>query len=121
MQNISKAFPGIQTLDTVNFDLKAGEVHVLLGENGAGKSTLIKILSGTYQKDKGNIYLNDKSVKIENPHRARSLGIATTYQERPVFEGQCAIRMAVKILNGESVAKTWTAIMPGYTNKRGKI
>ena len=81
MENISKAFPGVQALDTVNFDLEAGEVHVLLGENGAGKSTLIKILSGAYQKDKGTIYLNGEPVEIHNPRRARELGVATTYQE----------------------------------------
>lgn len=81
MEGISKAFPGVQALDEVNVDLRAGEVNVLLGENGAGKSTLIKILSGAYQKDKGNIYLDGKPTEIDNPRRARELGIATTYQE----------------------------------------
>ena len=81
MEGISKSFPGVQALDNVNFELRAGEVNVLLGENGAGKSTLIKILSGAYQKDEGDIYLNGQSIDIANPHRARELGIATTYQE----------------------------------------
>ena len=78
---VDKSFPGVHALDKVDFDLKPGEVHVLLGENGAGKSTLMKIFSGTLTKDKGRVLIQDKEVDIENPHRARNLGIGMVYQE----------------------------------------
>jgi len=78
---IDKKFPGVHALEDVDFDLKAGEVHVLLGENGAGKSTLMKIFSGTLPKDGGKIFLQSKEVEIENPHHARELGIGMVYQE----------------------------------------
>ena len=81
MIGISKSFPGTQALKSVNFDLKPGEVHVLVGENGAGKSTLIKVLSGVYQPDAGEIYSNGKKLTVKNPHSARLLGVCTVYQE----------------------------------------
>jgi ribose transport system ATP-binding protein len=81
MRGIRKAFPGVVALDRVDFDLRAGEVHVLLGENGAGKSTLMKILSGAYTKDAGDILLDGAPVAIASPRDAQSLGIATIYQE----------------------------------------
>jgi ribose transport system ATP-binding protein len=81
MRGIRKVFPGVVALDRVDFDLRAGEVHVLLGENGAGKSTLMKILSGAYTKDAGEILLDGRPVAIGSPRDAQSLGIATIYQE----------------------------------------
>ena len=81
MRGITKRFPGVLALDNVRFDLKPGEVHVLLGENGAGKSTLIKILSGVYQKDEGEILIDGQPVEIQNTHHAQQLGISTIYQE----------------------------------------
>lgn len=80
-EGIDKSFPGVHALDHVDFNLKPGEVHVLLGENGAGKSTLMKIFSGTLIKDSGRIILQDREVEIENPHHARDLGIGMVYQE----------------------------------------
>ena len=80
-EGICKQFPGVQALDDVPFDLKAGEVHVLLGENGAGKSTLMKILAGAYQPDAGKIFLNDQEVTFHNPRQAQDAGIAIIYQE----------------------------------------
>jgi ribose transport system ATP-binding protein len=81
MRRISKTFPGVVALDDVDFELRRGEVHILLGENGAGKSTLMKILSGAYQKSAGQIILNGLDVEIKNPKHAQTLGISTIYQE----------------------------------------
>ncbi len=81
MKGIHKRFPGVKALDNVEFELKAGEVHVLIGENGAGKSTLIKILSGVHQKDSGTIRVSGQEVEIKSAYQARCLGIGTIYQE----------------------------------------
>jgi len=81
MKNITKRFPGVLALDKINFNLKPGEVHVLLGENGAGKSTLIKILSGAYIKDEGEIIFDSKVTEIKNPKHAMELGVGVIYQE----------------------------------------
>jgi galactofuranose transport system ATP-binding protein len=83
IQKISKSFPGVQALDNVDFTLRKGEIHALMGENGAGKSTLIKVLTGIYQKDAGQIYINgiDKAVTIKSPQEAQNMGISTVYQE----------------------------------------
>jgi ribose transport system ATP-binding protein len=81
MRHIGKRFPGVVALDDVDFELRRGEVHVLLGENGAGKSTLMKILSGAYPKNAGNIILDATEVEIKNPKHAQTLGISTIYQE----------------------------------------
>src|SRR5437870_6508854 len=81
MRHIRKTFPGVVALDDVDFELRPGEVHILLGENGAGKSTLMKILSGAYQKSAGQILLNQQAVEIKNPKHARDLGFGIIYQE----------------------------------------
>jgi ribose transport system ATP-binding protein len=81
MKGIVKNFPGVLALDSVDFELRAGEVHALLGENGAGKSTLIKILSGALPRDEGEIFLEEHAVEIRNPSHANSIGIRTIYQE----------------------------------------
>src|SRR6266581_1885377 len=78
---ISKRFPGVQALDRVDFDVRRGEIHILLGENGAGKSTLMKVLSGATAKDAGEIRLDGRPVEIEGPRHAQGLGIRTIYQE----------------------------------------
>jgi ribose transport system ATP-binding protein len=80
-EGVDKRFPGVHALVNVDFDLRPGEVHVLLGENGAGKSTLMKVFSGTILKDSGRILIGGEEVEIENPHHARSLGIGMVYQE----------------------------------------
>jgi len=90
MEGISKAFPGVQALADVDFELAAGEVLGLVGENGAGKSTLMKILSGAYRKDAGRIFLYDREVDIESPHHAQQLGIAIIYQEFNLTPNQSA-------------------------------
>lgn len=81
MVGISKAFPGVQALRSVDFDLRPGEVHVLAGENGAGKSTLGKVISGVFHPEAGEIYFGGEKVRIKNPASARSMGIGTVYQE----------------------------------------
>ncbi len=80
MKDISIAFGGIKAVDSVSVDLYPGEVVGLLGHNGAGKSTLIKVLSGAYQKDEGEIFIDGKKVEIENPRDARANNIETIYQ-----------------------------------------
>ncbi|MGV2917383.1 sugar ABC transporter ATP-binding protein [Streptomyces alfalfae] len=81
VEGIRKTFPGVVALDSVHFDLRRGEVHVLLGENGAGKSTLIKMLSGAYRPDSGRILAAGREVRINGAQDAERLGIATIYQE----------------------------------------
>jgi len=78
---VSKEFPGVKALNNVSFDLNEGEVHAIVGENGAGKSTLMKILSGIYKKDSGDIIYRGKSVSIPNPFEAQKLGISIIHQE----------------------------------------
>lgn len=78
---IGKSFPGVRALNNVHLDVRRGEVHALLGENGAGKSTLMKILSGAYSLDEGEIYWEGKKIHIRNPKEAQDLGIGIIYQE----------------------------------------
>jgi ribose transport system ATP-binding protein len=81
VRGLRKRFPGVIALDGVDFDLRAGEVHVILGENGAGKSTLIKMLSGAYHPDEGTITVDGERTVIRDAEDAQRLGIATIYQE----------------------------------------
>nr|WP_275983198.1 sugar ABC transporter ATP-binding protein [Propionivibrio soli] len=81
LSGISKSFPGVKALDDVHFNLKAGEVHALLGENGAGKSTLMKIISGIYNRDSGSYRLNGLEIGELTPKKAQELGIAIIHQE----------------------------------------
>jgi len=81
MKNITKTFPGVKALDKVNFSLKKGEVHALLGENGAGKSTLMKVLNGIHQRDEGEIILRGKSVEFNDTKEAQNAGLAIIHQE----------------------------------------
>ena len=80
-QGISKHFPGVKALHNVDFSLRKGEIVALLGENGAGKSTLVKTLTGVYQRDAGDIFLNGQSISPQNTAHAQQLGIGTVYQE----------------------------------------
>ncbi len=83
MRGICKYFPGVRALQNVDFVLREGEIHALMGENGAGKSTLIKCLTGVYAKDEGDIYMagQEKAVTIRSPQDAQNAGISTVYQE----------------------------------------
>ena len=81
IKGLAKGFPGVQALDQVDFTLRAGEIHGLLGENGAGKSTLIKVLTGVFQRDSGVMRLDGRDIAPRDPADALSLGIGTVYQE----------------------------------------
>ncbi|MCQ0988226.1 sugar ABC transporter ATP-binding protein [Jiella marina] len=81
IRSLSKSFPGARALDQVDLDLRAGEVHALLGENGAGKSTLIKCLTGAYRRDSGEIRLDGAAISPGSTSEAQELGIGTVYQE----------------------------------------
>lgn len=81
LRHISKSFPGVHALDDVSLDIERGKIHALCGENGAGKSTLMKILSGVYPKDAGEVLVDGRPVVISSPVDSRNLGIAVIYQE----------------------------------------
>lgn len=81
VSNIEKSFPGVKALDKINFTVRKGSVHVLCGENGAGKSTLMKIINGIYKADAGEILIDGQVVEIQDPIKARSLGISMIFQE----------------------------------------
>ncbi|MCR4641953.1 MAG: sugar ABC transporter ATP-binding protein [Lachnospiraceae bacterium] len=81
LRGIDKYFPGVRALHNVDFTLRKGEIHALMGENGAGKSTLIKILTGVYQMDDGSITIDGEAVSIHSPQDAQNKGISTVYQE----------------------------------------
>ncbi|UCE06428.1 MAG: sugar ABC transporter ATP-binding protein, partial [bacterium] len=107
LNHISKTFPGVVALDDVHFDLRKGEVHVLLGENGAGKSTLVKILSGAYQKSSGSILLNQQEIHIKNPKHAQQLGISIIYQELNLVSH---LSVGENIFLGREPANRWGVV-----------
>ena len=81
MRAITKRFPGVLALSNVNFDVRRGEVHALVGENGAGKSTLMKIVAGVYTRDEGEMFFKGQPAAFTNPRQAQNAGITTIYQE----------------------------------------
>ena len=87
VRGIVKRFPGVRALDGVDLDVRAGEVHCLLGQNGAGKSTLIKVLAGAHQPDAGEVTWRGEPVRLASPQAATALGIATIYQELDLVDG----------------------------------
>ena len=87
-KNITKQFPGVLANDRVNFDLRKGEIHALLGENGAGKSTLMNLIYGLHLPDKGEIFVNGKPIEIKSPNDSIAAGIGMVHQHFmliPVF------------------------------------
>jgi inositol transport system ATP-binding protein len=108
MDGISKAYSGVPALHNVRLEIKAGEVHALMGENGAGKSTLMKILSGIVQRDKGEICLAGQQVEIKSPKEALDLGIAMIHQElNPVR----AMTVAENIFLGKEPCYPFTGVV----------
>ncbi|MFL6215044.1 MAG: ATP-binding cassette domain-containing protein, partial [Blastocatellia bacterium] len=83
--NITKSYAGVRALKQVSLELRAGEVHALIGENGAGKSTLIKVITGAVSADGGEIVFDGQTLADHSPHRARSLGIFAIYQQPALF------------------------------------
>lgn len=101
MREIVKTFPGVRALDGVDLEVRAGEVHCLLGQNGAGKSTLIKVLSGAHPPDSGSIIWQGEPVRIATPMAAMRLGVATVYQELDLVDG---LSVAENIFLGHELA-----------------
>ena len=85
MRKIDKIFPGVKALDQVDFSVRRGEVHCLIGANGAGKSTLMKILSGAYKEDGGEIFFNGKILSSHSTEARKKEGISIIYQELSLF------------------------------------
>jgi len=81
MEGICKSFPGVKALQNVRFSLRPGEIHSLMGENGAGKSTLIKVMTGVYEKDAGQIRIQGEDIHFRSPQEAQNFGVGTVYQE----------------------------------------
>jgi len=111
MLGISKAFPGVQALSAVDFDVRPGEVHALMGENGAGKSTLIKVLTGVHRRDEGRVELAGKEISPRAPIEAEAEGISTVYQEINLIPH---LSVAENIMLGRQPSKagflSWKAI-----------
>jgi ABC-type sugar transport system ATPase subunit len=104
LKGISKSFVGVRVLNNVDFDVRPGEVHALLGENGAGKSTLIKIIAGVHAPDSGDIVINGEPVKFANPGQAVKAGIAIVYQELLLFP---ELSVAENIFLNHAPRKPW--------------
>ena len=104
MKNISISFGGIHAVDDASIDLHAGEVVALLGHNGAGKSTLIKILSGAYKRDEGQIFVNGEEASIHNPRDAKKYGIETIYQTLALADN---VDAAANLFLGRELRTRW--------------
>ncbi len=104
MRDISIAFGGIKAVDHASLELYEGEVVALLGHNGAGKSTLIKILSGAYQRDQGEIYINGEKAMIDNPRDAKRYGIETIYQTLALADN---VDAAANLFLGREIRTKW--------------
>ncbi len=119
MRNIYKTFPGVRALQNVDFTLRKGEIHALMGENGAGKSTLVKVLTGVYPKDSGQINIAgiNREINVKSPQEAQNLGISTVYQEitlcpnLTVAENMFIGRGKYRLVNWRSIEKKTTKIL----------
>ena len=119
MRGICKSFPGVRALNNVDFTLRKGEIHALMGENGAGKSTLIKVLTGVYEKDAGSIWIEgcQGEAHIHSPQQAQNIGISTVYQEitlcpnLTVAENMYIGRTNEKVVNWKEREKKATEIL----------
>ena len=105
--HITKSYAGVQALKSASFELRAGEVHALIGENGAGKSTLIKIITGAVEADSGELFLNEQRITANSPQHARTLGIAAIYQQPALFP---ELTVAENIAFGLEKNSLWSRI-----------
>lgn len=105
LQGITKKFPACIANDQVNFEVKPGEIHALLGENGAGKSTLVKMIYGIMQPDAGQIRWEGKNVQIDNPAMARKLGIGMVFQHFSLFESMSVLENVALGINEKGPLK----------------
>jgi rhamnose transport system ATP-binding protein len=117
VEGISKAFAGVQALKGVSFDLRAGEVHALVGENGAGKSTLIKVITGAHQPDEGTIEILGNRIEDNDPIRARGLGIAAIYQQPALLPD---LSVAENIALGLEPGGWWRRVRWGERRDRAR-
>ena len=117
MTNITKSFGAVKALKKGNLDLRAGEVHALMGENGAGKSTLMKILTGIYQRDEGEITYNDKSIGFKTPKESMDAGVVIVHQELNMINH---ITVAQNIFIGREALKMGIFTDDSAINKRAK-
>ncbi len=117
LAGITKSFSGIRALKDVSFDVRAGEVHALLGENGAGKSTLIKIIAGVHKPDSGTIKLAGNPTVFTSPRDARRLGVATVYQELLLFP---ELSVAENIFLGHAPRRAWGGLHWSVMRKKAR-
>jgi rhamnose transport system ATP-binding protein len=117
LTRVSKSFAGVRVVSNVDFDVRPGEVHALLGENGAGKSTLIKMMAGLHQPDEGEIAVQGQPVRFANPREAHAAGIATVHQELLLFP---ELSVAENIFLGQTPKGRWHAIDWATMRKRAR-
>lgn len=115
MSGITKRFPGVVALDNINFEVRPGEVHVLLGENGAGKSTLMSMLFGMYEPDEGEIYVKGRKVRITSPNYATKLNIGMVHQH---FKLVSNYTVAENIIMGMEPVKKFLGLIPQVDIKK---
>ena len=102
LKGITKIFPGVKALNKVQFQLKPGEVHALMGENGAGKSTFIKVITGVHKAEEGEMYLHGQKVDFKGPRDAQAAGIAAVYQHATSYPD---LTVAENIFMGHEIIK----------------
>lgn len=115
MANISKSFAAVKALDGVDFELYDNEILALLGDNGAGKSTLIKIISGTYGSDSGDMWVYGQKVEFKSPHEAQDMGIETIYQDLALFDN---LDVMANIYAGREATRKGLRGLLGFVDKK---
>ena len=110
LSRLSKCFEGVTALDEVSFEIRAGEVHAVVGENGAGKSTLMKLLAGVHEPDDGEIRIDTRSVRLKNPREARRQGISIVFQELNLFPHRT---VAANVFANRELIGRWGGVRRG--------